>query len=106
MAKVVVAHVENEVLDLGRATRASAFLRGAVRSKNDETIVIDIGLCIIRRLSTIEIDALGKLFPEIQYTGPNPEVLSSCPKIDDFCDCTLSGNKPKCQPAAEGQVTR
>ena len=95
MAKVVVAHVENEVLDLGRATRTAARLGRAIGRKNNETVLSGIGRNTICELVAVQIAALGKFFAKIENAGPNPQVLCPCPEVDDFGDCTLSGNKPK-----------
>jgi hypothetical protein len=104
MAEIVVAHVENEILDLGRATRTPALRGRAIGRKNKETFVISIYLSFICELGTIQNAAFGKLFAKIENAGPNPQVLCPCPKVDDLGLGALCGHEPKRQPCAEGQI--
>ena len=94
MAEVVVADIEYEILDLGRAARAPALRGRAIGRKNNETIVISIGLGFICELGAVQIAAFGKLFAKIENAGPNPQVLCPCAKVDDLGHGTLCKDKP------------
>jgi hypothetical protein len=102
VAEIIVAHVQNEILDLGRATRTTALFGRAVRRKNDETFVICKGLSFSCERVVVRIAAFRQFFPEIEDAGPNPEVLCPRPKVDHLSHGSMCADEPKRQPTAEG----
>ncbi|MBL9045767.1 MAG: hypothetical protein JNK34_00405, partial [Tabrizicola sp.] len=86
------------------AARAPALRGRAVGREHNETFVICIGLSFIFELGAVQIAASGKLFAKVEDAGPNPQVLSPCPEVDDLGQGPLCDTKPKRQPAAEGQI--